>query len=393
MADSPGSPLSSLASDDFTEDMKMEDPDANIDALHGIDAPPSKRQRTGSAWDPRAAVSQIIERHEMRGNETESDISSDTSGDVPGSPGNLSQLQDEDGPGHEQITICRWEGCPLGDLGNMDSLVHHIHEDHIGSRQKKYSCEWDDCTRKGMPHASGYALRAHMRSHTREKPFYCALPECDRSFTRSDALAKHMRTVHETEALRPSDPVPKNHSNPAPGRLPRLKLVFSAKPPEDLDQERDTDDDATIGTNTDIDNGASPRHRPTPTYFEPYPEELEFSRDELALPTKELFRLLRRQLHWTEEEHLELQAEVDALEASRKQEWMDKELLLENVMEAEFARHSQRDSQKPNVSKFKNLPNSKLPLTGGNSVTPWWRKQAVKTEETATSQAPDQTLA
>lgn len=64
----------------------------------------------------------------------------------------------------------------MGDLGDMDALVEHIHKDHIGARQKKYACEWEDCNRKGMPHASGYALRAHMRSHTREKPFYCALP-------------------------------------------------------------------------------------------------------------------------------------------------------------------------------------------------------------------------
>jgi uncharacterized Zn-finger protein len=54
--------------------------------------------------------------------------------------------------------------------------VQHLHNEHIGSRQKRYSCEWIDCTRKGQTHASAYALRAHMRSHTREKPFYCTLP-------------------------------------------------------------------------------------------------------------------------------------------------------------------------------------------------------------------------
>jgi uncharacterized Zn-finger protein len=66
----------------------------------------------------------------------------------------------------------------------MDNLVEHLHDDHIGTRQKKYSCEWSDCTRKGIPHASGYALRAHMRSHTREKPFYCTLPGTSRPQSR-----------------------------------------------------------------------------------------------------------------------------------------------------------------------------------------------------------------
>ena len=82
----------------------------------------------------------------------------------------------EDDFGQDQVTVCKWEGCEAGDLENMDRLVEHLHEDHIGTRQKKYSCEWSDCNRKGIPHASGYALRAHMRSHTREKPFYCTLP-------------------------------------------------------------------------------------------------------------------------------------------------------------------------------------------------------------------------
>ncbi|KAG7147306.1 INO80 complex subunit 1 like protein [Verticillium longisporum] len=136
-----------------------------------------------------------------------SDVSEDTEGDIPSSPINA-RLDEEDF--QEQITHCAWDGCGAGDFGNMDKLVEHIHNDHIESRQKKYTCEWNGCNRKSMAHASGYALKAHMRSHTREKPFYCYLPECDRAFTRSDALAKHMRTVHETEALRPSDPVPKS---------------------------------------------------------------------------------------------------------------------------------------------------------------------------------------
>lgn len=100
-----------------------------------------------------------------------SDISSDTSGSVPGSPG----LDAHDEEHAEQITVCRWDGCGR-DLGDMDHLVKHIHDDHIGTRKATYACQWDDCTRKGMAHASGYALRAHMRSHTKEKPFYCSLP-------------------------------------------------------------------------------------------------------------------------------------------------------------------------------------------------------------------------
>ncbi|KAI9791783.1 MAG: hypothetical protein M1833_001342 [Piccolia ochrophora] len=368
MAESPASPLSSLASDDFTEEVKSEDGDHSIDAIpdHTTDTPtmpPSKRQRRNSAWDARPPYLQAE-------NDTLSDVSSDTSGDVPGSPTNTSQMQDEDAMGHEQVTVCRWDGCAAGEMGNMDTLVAHIHEDHIGTRQKKYSCEWDDCNRKGMPHPSGYALRAHMRSHTREKPFYCALPECDRSFTRSDALAKHMRTVHETEALRPSDPVPKNHPN-APHKFQRIKLILSAKPP-DMEQangegqEMMVDDDATIVTSTDVDSSGH-----AISTFDPYPPELEFTEGENAMPGKDLYRLLRRQLQWAEDERQQLQTEVEELEQKKKQEWIEKELLLENVMEAEMAHQKRRSGGTFDESKMTTLPNVSLPMNGEE---PWYRK-------------------
>lgn len=178
MADSPGSPLSSVADDDVSdrEDTKqgVSTPTSNM--------PPSKRRRTGMAsWDRNTPVSTSFQDELPPPPSPSSSISSDTSGEIPNSPNTLSLIganQDEDYSGqcNDQVTVCRWEGCDFKDLGNMDDLVQHIHNEHVGSRQKKYSCEWSDCPRKGQTHASGYALRAHMRSHTREKPFYCALP-------------------------------------------------------------------------------------------------------------------------------------------------------------------------------------------------------------------------
>jgi hypothetical protein len=183
-----------------------------------------------------------------------------------------------------------------------------------------------------------------------------------------------MRTVHETEALRPSDPVPKHHLNPP--KIQRLKLILSSKPPENQNGEEidaEFDDSTTIITSTDADGAASTTH----TGYDPYPTDLQFTEEENAMSPKELFRLLRRQVHWAEEEHQELETEVAALEEKRKKEWLQKELLLLNTIESEIEWNNRRKAAKAGTAplpaaendKLRLLPKSRLPYTG----EPWFR--------------------
>lgn len=154
------SPLSMLSSD---EDPFEDDIEQSI--LEPM--PPAKRQKISDNFMRATPTLHVQEEDAL------TDISSDTDGDVPNTPNNLRQ-DDEDS--QEQVTVCAWLGCDAGDLENMDKLVEHIHNEHIDLKGKKYACEWSNCQRRGITHASGYALKAHMRSHTRAKPFFCSLP-------------------------------------------------------------------------------------------------------------------------------------------------------------------------------------------------------------------------
>ena len=169
-ASSPASSqLSSHGSSEFGDDVKAEDAEAmGNDSLL---LPPTKRRRLGSSQQS-TPLPQLD-----TADQGDDDISSDTDGSIPSSPSHDHPVMaDEDPRAHVQVRICRWDGCPAGDVGNMDNLVQHLHDEHVGTKDSSYSCEWIDCSRKGTPHASGYALKAHLRSHTKEKPFYCALP-------------------------------------------------------------------------------------------------------------------------------------------------------------------------------------------------------------------------
>ena len=68
----------------------------------------------------------------------------------------------------------------------------------------------------------------------------------------------------------------------------------------------------------------------------PLPTYIGFGRYELFMPRNELFRLLRRQIAWATEESETIAIEAKESEEQYKAEWLRKEVLLENIMEAEF---------------------------------------------------------
>lgn len=206
-----------------------------------------------------------------------------------------------------------------------------------------------------------------------------------------------MRTVHETEALRPSDPVPKHHSSNPSNNKQRLKLVLNmdGKKPEKGSTPGSPSShshpplSATIPPPSDdyahnnviyLQDLAAP-NAPTMVQF---PPDISFSDRELALPAPELFELLKRQLQWAQQESSVLRAEAEALEKLRKEEWEAKELLVENTMEAQVALERRQRAERGEPEEFEGFdaveadaaPSKALPIQPKEGKLPWWREQA-----------------
>ena len=208
-----------------------------------------------------------------------------------------------------------------------------------------------------------------------------------------------MRTVHETEALRPSDPVTKHHSSNPSNKFQRIKLVLSAgvkgsserqgstpaspsslHPPAQHPGHNNSGGDADHANNnvTYIQDLASPG---APTMVQ-FPPDLSFTPTELSLPADALFHSLRRTLQYATEEGERLRHEAELLEKERKQEWERKEVLVENYMEMQLltskrARLERGDDAGDGFEAAAGdvAPSRRLDIKAVEGRVPWWREE------------------
>lgn len=157
-----------------------------------------------------------------------------------------------------------------------------------------------------------------------------------------------MRTVHEPEPARQTANADSTPGQPKKG--PKIRLV-NGKGSSTAASAAST---TAAGDGQPVLDPNDPNYDPSPAndniqyiparhpitgqpgFMITYPPDIHFSQFESEIPANQLVRLLRRQLHWAQDESDQLKLEVEELEKMQKEEWKKKEAALQGVMEAEL---------------------------------------------------------
>jgi len=142
-----------------------------------------------------------------------------------------------------------------------------------------------------------------------------------------------MRSVHETDTLRPSDfkanagTLGSVAGTPA-SKLQRIRLKLSHPKEPGAEPEQPHESIlSTVAAAAEVDEDS------TMPEFGP---ELGFDDHELAMHPRDLYRLLQRQIHWAEKESAQLRAEWDDIRPKREQSWLEKEAIFDDVIDGEL---------------------------------------------------------
>ncbi|BGP19352.1 hypothetical protein JCM10213_006858 [Rhodosporidiobolus nylandii] len=236
---------------------------------------------------------------------------------------------------------CEWGGGTCGaEFWEVEPLVEHVHvvhafpddPHHLGPQPGKksaasYVCDWAGCARRGKTQGSKFALVAHLRSHTGEKPFHCPRPECDKSFTRTDALQKHMRVQHGDNIVAARKPPGAGGESGAPSKSKKKKGGRAA---------REASDDSAFGGGAD--------DLPTAGGDEGEDGALQYAPDELAAmhAHPELssefvgYVVAKAKVAYLMAEHEGLAGELEALKAREAEMEMERDVLLKGIMRKEI---------------------------------------------------------